>query len=34
VGDVCHRAEVACVSYSEAIPMIEGRGKLERTSGL
>ena len=34
VSDVCHRADVACVSYSEAIPMIKARGKLERTSGL
>ncbi|MGV2101739.1 polysaccharide deacetylase [Rhizobium sp. 21-4511-3d] len=29
VSDVCHRADVACVSYSEAIPMIEARGKLK-----
>jgi hypothetical protein len=33
VSDVCHRADVACVSYSEAIPMIEARGRLQ-TSGL
>lgn len=33
VSDVCHRTDVACVSYSEAIPMIEARGKLQ-TSGL
>jgi len=30
VSDVCHRADVACVSYSEAIPMIEARGKLKQ----
>ncbi|WP_413709964.1 polysaccharide deacetylase [Rhizobium sp. Rhizsp82] len=29
VSDVCHRADVACVSYSEAIPTIEARGKLK-----
>ena len=29
VSDVCHRADVACVSYSEAIPMIEAWGKLK-----
>ncbi|MDR6669093.1 hypothetical protein J2X71_005376 [Rhizobium sp. 1399] len=34
VSDVCHRSDVACVSYSEAIPMIEARGKLQETSGL
>jgi hypothetical protein len=34
VSDVCHRPDVACVSYSEAIPMIEARGKLQETSGL
>jgi len=37
VSDVCRRADVACVSYSEAIPMIEARGKLQdqtQTSGL
>jgi hypothetical protein len=34
VSDVCHRTDVACVSYSEAIPMIETRGKLQQTSGL
>jgi hypothetical protein len=33
VSDVCHRDDVACVSYSEAIPMIEARGRLQ-TSGL
>lgn len=30
VSDVCHRSDVACVSYSEAIPMIEARGKLKQ----
>ncbi|MDR9805057.1 polysaccharide deacetylase [Rhizobium hidalgonense] len=34
VTDVCHRSDVACVSYSEAIPMIEARRKLQQTSGL
>lgn len=34
VSDVCHRADVACVSYSEAIPMIEARGQILQTSGL
>lgn len=34
VSDVCRRADVACVSYSEAIPMIEVRGKIQETSGL
>lgn len=34
VSDVCHRADVACVSYSEAIPMIKARGQLQQTSGL
>jgi len=29
VSDVCRRADVACVSYSEAIPMIKARGKLK-----
>jgi len=33
VSDVCHRQDVACVSYSEALPMIEARGGA-RTSGL
>jgi peptidoglycan/xylan/chitin deacetylase (PgdA/CDA1 family) len=27
VSDVCHKPDVACVSYSEALPMIEARGK-------
>ncbi len=27
VSDVCHKPDVACVSYSEAIPMIAARGK-------
>lgn len=27
VSDVCHRPEVACVSYSQALPMIAARGK-------
>ena len=27
VSDVCHRQDVACVSYSEAIPLIAARGK-------
>jgi peptidoglycan/xylan/chitin deacetylase (PgdA/CDA1 family) len=27
VSDVCHRDGVACVSYSEALPMIAARGK-------
>ncbi|MBO9132071.1 polysaccharide deacetylase [Rhizobium sp. B230/85] len=26
VGDVCHKPDVACVSYSEALPMIAARG--------
>jgi peptidoglycan/xylan/chitin deacetylase (PgdA/CDA1 family) len=34
VSDVCHRTDVACVSYSEAIPMIEARGKLLQVPGL
>jgi len=36
VSDVCHRSDVACVSYSEAIPMILERGKLKEqdASGL
>ncbi|AJD42061.1 polysaccharide deacetylase [Rhizobium sp. SEMIA 4085] len=36
VSDVCRRTDVACVSYAEAIPMIEARGKLQEqeTSGL
>jgi hypothetical protein len=36
VSDVCHRRDVACVSYSEAIPVIKARGKLQGTpaSGL
>ncbi|OCJ16235.1 polysaccharide deacetylase [Rhizobium sp. AC44/96] len=36
VSDVCHRQDVACVSYSEAIPLIKARGKLQpaSTSGL
>ncbi|MGO8572887.1 polysaccharide deacetylase, partial [Rhizobium ruizarguesonis] len=33
VSDVFHRTDVACVSYSEAIPIIEARGRLQ-TSGL
>jgi peptidoglycan/xylan/chitin deacetylase (PgdA/CDA1 family) len=32
VSDVCHRQDVACVSYSEAIPMIKARGKLQQVS--
>jgi peptidoglycan/xylan/chitin deacetylase (PgdA/CDA1 family) len=27
VSDVCHKQDVACVSYSEALPMIAARGK-------
>jgi len=27
VSDVCHKQDVACVSYSEAIPLIAARGK-------
>ncbi len=36
VSAVCRRTDVACVSYAEAIPMIEARGKLreQETSGL
>ncbi|NLS04400.1 polysaccharide deacetylase [Rhizobium sp. P32RR-XVIII] len=37
VSDVCHRPDVACVSYSEAIPMIKAWVKLKeqtQTSGL
>ena len=36
VSDVCHRKDVACVSYSEAIPLIKARGPLKATpaSGL
>ncbi|MGO4436501.1 polysaccharide deacetylase [Rhizobium sp. RAF56] len=33
VSDACHRPDVACVSYSEAIPMIEARGR-PQASGL
>ncbi|WP_337269023.1 polysaccharide deacetylase [Oryzifoliimicrobium ureilyticus] len=32
-SDVCHMPDVACVSYSEAIPIIESRGKLKQISG-
>jgi hypothetical protein len=32
VSDVCHRQDVACVSYSEAIPLIKARGKLQQAS--
>ena len=34
VSDVCHRPDVACVSYSEAIPMIASRAKPQPGSGL
>jgi hypothetical protein len=27
VSDVCHKDGVACVSYSQAIPLIAARGK-------
>ncbi|TCL74671.1 polysaccharide deacetylase [Rhizobium sp. BK251] len=33
VSDVCHRQDVACVSYSEAIPLIAAR-KTQQASGL
>jgi peptidoglycan/xylan/chitin deacetylase (PgdA/CDA1 family) len=34
VSDVCHRQDVACLSYSESIPLIAVRETTRQTSGL
>jgi hypothetical protein len=34
VSEVCHRDDVACVSYSQAIAMIAERANSKATSGL